>query len=41
MTLEDQNTDSKSLRIVTGKSANWEEIAKDCVCFANGNGGDC
>lgn len=39
MTLEDQHTDLKSLRIVTGKSADWDVLAKDCVCFANGAGG--
>ena len=39
MTLEDQHTDLKSLRTVTGKSADWEALSKDCVCFANGAGG--
>lgn len=39
MTLEDQHTDRKSLRTVTGKTADWEALAKDCVCFANGAGG--
>lgn len=39
MTLEDQHTDLKSLRTVTGKTADWESLAKDCVCFANGAGG--
>ena len=39
MTLEDQHTDHKSLRTVTGKTADWEALAKDCVCFANGAGG--
>nr|MDP2190007.1 ATP-binding protein [Rhodoferax sp.] len=39
MTLEDQYTDLKSLRTVTGKTADWEALAKDCVCFANGAGG--
>lgn len=39
MISEDQNTDCKSLRIVTGKTADWNELAKDCVCFANGSGG--
>jgi hypothetical protein len=36
---EGQNCDLKSLRIVTGKTADWELLAKDCVCFANGAGG--
>lgn len=36
---EGQNCDLKSLRIVTGKSADWNELAKDCVCFANAKGG--
>ena len=39
MTLEDQHTDRKSLRTVIGKTADWEALAKDCVCFANGAGG--
>ena len=39
MTIEDQHTDLKSLRTVTAKSADWESLAKDCVCFANGAGG--
>ena len=36
MTLEDQHTDLKSLRIFTGRTADWDALAKDCVCFANG-----
>lgn len=39
MMLEDQYTDRKSLRTVTGKTADWNALAKDCVCFANGSGG--
>lgn len=39
MALEDHHTDRKSLRTVTGKSADWDALAKDCVCFANGAGG--
>lgn len=39
MNLEDEHTDRKSLRVITGKTADWSEIAKDCVCFANGQGG--
>ena len=39
MTLEDQHTDRKSLRAITGKAADMDELAKDCVCFANGAGG--
>lgn len=39
MTLEDQHTDRKSLRTVTGKTADWQALAQDCVCFANGAGG--
>jgi ATP-dependent DNA helicase RecG len=36
---EDQNTEKKSLRIITGKTADWKELAKDAVCFANARGG--
>ena len=39
MTLEDQHADRKSMRTVTGKAADWDALAKDCVCFANGAGG--
>ncbi|WP_370652309.1 helix-turn-helix domain-containing protein [Caballeronia sp. TF1N1] len=31
--------DKKSLRAVTGKSADWHELAKDSVAFANATGG--
>lgn len=31
--------DKKSLRTVEGKSANFSELAKDCVAFANAKGG--
>ncbi|MDP8034043.1 ATP-binding protein [Pasteurella atlantica] len=31
--------DKKSLKVVQGKTANWKELAKDCVAFANGKGG--
>lgn len=36
---ETQNIEKKSLRIVTDETANWNELAKDCVCFANARGG--
>ena len=39
MSLEDQHTDRKSLRTVLGKAADWDALAKDAVCFANGAGG--
>ena len=39
MTFEDQHTERKSLRKVTGKTADWDDLACDCVCFANGPGG--
>ena len=39
MSLEGQIRDQKSLRAVTGKTANWKELAKDCVAFANAVGG--
>ncbi len=29
----------KSLRLVTRKNPDWHEIARACVCFANGRGG--
>ena len=39
MSLEGQLLDQKSLRAVTGKTADWHELAKDCVAFANATGG--
>lgn len=39
MPLENQHLDYKSLRKVTGRTANWQELAADCVCFANSAGG--
>lgn len=39
MSLEGQLRDQKSLRMVTGKTADWRELAKDCVAFANAIGG--
>lgn len=36
---ENQLIDYKSLRTVTGSTANWHEIALDCVAFANAQGG--
>jgi ATP-dependent DNA helicase RecG len=39
VSLEGQLLDRKSLRAVTGKSADWPELAKDCVAFANAMGG--
>ena len=39
MSLEGQLLDQKSVRAVTGKTADWNEIAKDCIAFANATGG--
>jgi ATP-dependent DNA helicase RecG len=36
---ESQHLDRKSLRKVTGSTADFNELAQDCVCFANGAGG--
>ncbi len=36
---ETENLDRKSLRKVAGKTADFHELATDCVCFANGSGG--
>jgi ATP-dependent DNA helicase RecG len=37
--IEGQELDKKSLALITGKSANWNELAKVCICFANSKGG--
>ncbi|THK33395.1 ATP-dependent DNA helicase [Ensifer sp. MPMI2T] len=39
MSLEGHLHDQKSIRSVTGKTAEWSELAKDCVAFANAAGG--
>lgn len=39
MSEEGQLLDNKSLKTVTGKSADWDELVKDCVAFANASGG--
>ena len=39
MAVENSLYDKKSLRTVTGKSADFSELAKDCVAFANSKGG--
>jgi len=36
---EGQHLDCKSLRKVTGRTANFADLAQHCVCFANGSGG--
>jgi len=36
---ESQHLDQKSLRKVTGPTADFGQLARDCVCFANGAGG--
>ena len=36
---EGQLLDQKSLRAVAGKTADWNEITKDCIAFANATGG--
>ncbi len=36
---ENQFIEKKRLESVSGRTANWKELAKDCVCFANSRGG--
>jgi ATP-dependent DNA helicase RecG len=36
---EGQSVEHKSMRTVAGRTADFAELAKDCVCFANGPGG--
>jgi ATP-dependent DNA helicase RecG len=36
---ENKNTDKKSLKFLKGRNTDWDELAKDCVCFANAQGG--
>jgi ATP-dependent DNA helicase RecG len=39
MSQEGQLADKKSLRAITGKNPDWDALAKDCVAFANAQGG--
>ena len=39
MSQEGQLIDLKSLRAVIGKRADWHELVKDCIAFANATGG--
>lgn len=39
MSLENQQLERKSLRLVTGRTADWADIARACVGLANGDGG--
>lgn len=36
---ENVKYDKKSIKLVEGKTANFGELAKDCVAFANASGG--
>jgi ATP-dependent DNA helicase RecG len=36
---ENKNIDKKSLKFLNGKNTDWNELAKDCVCFCNAQGG--
>ena len=36
---ENKKTDKKSLKFLRGKQTDWNELAKDCVSFANAQGG--
>ena len=36
---ENKNIDKKSLQFLKGKQTDWDELAKDGVCFANAQGG--
>ncbi|HBZ25622.1 MAG TPA: transcriptional regulator [Rikenellaceae bacterium] len=37
--VENKNVDNKSLSFLKGKQTDWDELAKDCVAFANAQGG--
>ena len=36
---ETKNTEKKSLKFLRGKQTDWNELAKDCISFANAQGG--
>ncbi len=37
--LENGQIEKKSLLVLTKANPDWGELAKDCVCFANAQGG--
>lgn len=37
--IENSLYDKKSIREITGKTADWKEVAKDCIGFSNAQGG--
>jgi len=37
--IENQQYEKKSLSFLKGKNTDWNELAKDCVCFDNASGG--
>ncbi len=37
--VETDQREQKSLRLVTGRNPDWDAVARECVCFANGRGG--
>lgn len=37
--IENQQLDKKSLRAITKNNPDWDELAKDCIAFANAYGG--
>jgi len=39
MSQEGQLVDKKSLRAIAGRNPDWDALAKDCVAFANAQGG--
>ena len=36
---ENKNIDKKSIKFLRGKQTDWNELAKDCISFANAQGG--
>ena len=36
---ENKDIEKKSIQFLKGKHTDWNELAKDCVCFANARGG--
>jgi len=37
--IENENLEKKSIRFLKESKIDWDPLAKDCVCFANGQGG--
>ncbi|MBM2816860.1 MAG: putative transcriptional regulator [Ignavibacteria bacterium] len=38
--IENQSIEKKSIKLIIGNNADWDKLAKECIGFANANGGN-